>query len=254
MTRRCWISCAGRPRARNTSPRSARDRWCWARPACCKATARRRTGRRWIFLRPFGATPTKTRVCVDRNRVTGGGVTAGIDFALTLVSILVDRPDRGGDPAPARIQSGAAVQRRLARHRAAGNSRVHEREDRARASAPQRGDRSRRRAARLTQPNARNQREQPKKKAAWFPRRPFLSYGSSTLTGDFRTSCTGGLSPSHVLIGSRCIIGAVANCCPNRRDGLHLRKMGSLSHESVDGSRTQRQMSPLSPLFTGGSQ
>ena len=42
-------------------------------------------------LGPFGATPTKTRVCVDRNRITGGGVTAGIDFALTLVSILIDR-------------------------------------------------------------------------------------------------------------------------------------------------------------------
>jgi cyclohexyl-isocyanide hydratase len=43
-------------------------------------------------LAPFGAVPTKTRVCVDRNRITGGGVTAGIDFALTLVSIMVDRP------------------------------------------------------------------------------------------------------------------------------------------------------------------
>jgi cyclohexyl-isocyanide hydratase len=43
------------------------------------------------LLAPFGATPTKTRVCVDRNRVTGGGVTAGIDFALTLVSIMLDR-------------------------------------------------------------------------------------------------------------------------------------------------------------------
>ena len=43
------------------------------------------------FLEPFGAIPTRTRVCVDRNRVTGGGVTAGIDFALTLVSILFDR-------------------------------------------------------------------------------------------------------------------------------------------------------------------
>lgn len=43
------------------------------------------------LLGQFGATPTKTRVCVDRNRVTGGGVTAGIDFALTLVSILVNR-------------------------------------------------------------------------------------------------------------------------------------------------------------------
>ena len=43
------------------------------------------------YLAPFGATPTRTRVCVDRNRVTGGGVTAGIDFALTLVSLLVNR-------------------------------------------------------------------------------------------------------------------------------------------------------------------
>ena len=44
------------------------------------------------FLSAFGAIPTKTRVCVDRNRITGGGVTAGIDFALTLVSIMIDRP------------------------------------------------------------------------------------------------------------------------------------------------------------------
>ena len=42
-------------------------------------------------LGAFGATPAKVRVCVDRNRITGGGVTAGIDFALTLVSILIDR-------------------------------------------------------------------------------------------------------------------------------------------------------------------
>ena len=39
----------------------------------------------------LGATPTRTRVCVDRNRITGGGVTAGIDFALTLISMLADR-------------------------------------------------------------------------------------------------------------------------------------------------------------------
>jgi cyclohexyl-isocyanide hydratase len=43
------------------------------------------------FLSAFGAIPTRTRVCTDRNRITGGGVTAGIDFALTLVSELVDR-------------------------------------------------------------------------------------------------------------------------------------------------------------------
>jgi cyclohexyl-isocyanide hydratase len=43
------------------------------------------------YLAAFGATPTKTRVCTDRNRITGGGVTAGIDFALTVVSMLIDR-------------------------------------------------------------------------------------------------------------------------------------------------------------------
>ncbi|PSO32068.1 DJ-1/PfpI family protein [Bradyrhizobium sp. MOS002] len=39
----------------------------------------------------FGASVSRERVCIDRNRVTGGGVTAGIDFALTLVSLLKDR-------------------------------------------------------------------------------------------------------------------------------------------------------------------
>jgi cyclohexyl-isocyanide hydratase len=34
----------------------------------------------------FGASPVKARTVVDRNRVTGGGVTAGIDFALTLMA------------------------------------------------------------------------------------------------------------------------------------------------------------------------
>lgn len=38
------------------------------------------------FLKPFGATPDAARVVIDRDRVTGGGVTAGIDFALTLVA------------------------------------------------------------------------------------------------------------------------------------------------------------------------
>ncbi len=34
----------------------------------------------------FGAAPVKARLVRDRNRITGGGVTAGIDFALTVVS------------------------------------------------------------------------------------------------------------------------------------------------------------------------
>jgi len=42
------------------------------------------------YLPAFGAIPARTRVCVDRNRITGGGVTAGIDFALTLISILTN--------------------------------------------------------------------------------------------------------------------------------------------------------------------
>ena len=37
--------------APSTSPRSARVRWCSARPACSKAIARRRTGPRWNFCR-----------------------------------------------------------------------------------------------------------------------------------------------------------------------------------------------------------
>jgi transcriptional regulator GlxA family with amidase domain len=37
----------------------------------------------------FGAVPTKQRVVIDRNRITGGGVTAGIDFGFTLLSVLV---------------------------------------------------------------------------------------------------------------------------------------------------------------------
>jgi hypothetical protein len=35
-----------------------------------------------------------------------------------------------------------------------------------------------------------------KKKAAWFPRRPFLSYGGATLAGDFRTSAPGAYFPA----------------------------------------------------------
>ena len=36
----------------------------------------------------FGVVPVKERVVIDRNRMTGAGVTSGIDFALTLVAQL----------------------------------------------------------------------------------------------------------------------------------------------------------------------
>jgi len=95
------------------------------------------------FLAPYGALPTKTRVCVDRNRVTGGGVTAGIDFALTLVSILADRetaeaiqlrleynpapPFTSGSPDTAPPEALARLKQRTApgrEYRAAANARA----------------------------------------------------------------------------------------------------------------------------------
>jgi cyclohexyl-isocyanide hydratase len=85
-------------------------------------------------LSAFGATPTKTRVCIDRNRVTGGGVTAGIDFALTLVSMLLDRktaeaiqlrleynpapPFTSGSPDTAPPEVLALIKERIAPHQA----------------------------------------------------------------------------------------------------------------------------------------
>jgi cyclohexyl-isocyanide hydratase len=39
-------------------------------------------------LSELGATPTRERIAVDRNRITGGGVTAGIDLGLQIVALL----------------------------------------------------------------------------------------------------------------------------------------------------------------------
>jgi cyclohexyl-isocyanide hydratase len=43
------------------------------------------------LLAELGATPVEARVVRDRNRITGGGVTAGLDFALSLVAELRGR-------------------------------------------------------------------------------------------------------------------------------------------------------------------
>ena len=48
----------------------------------------------WVardLLADFGAIPTDQRVVRDRNRVTGAGVTSGLDFGLTMVGELRDR-------------------------------------------------------------------------------------------------------------------------------------------------------------------
>ena len=49
----------------------------------------RRAATHWMsrqMLSAFGATPVAQRVVVDGNVITGGGVTAGIDFALTVAA------------------------------------------------------------------------------------------------------------------------------------------------------------------------
>jgi cyclohexyl-isocyanide hydratase len=51
----------------------------------------KRAATHWAWrdlLVPFGATPVAERVARDGNVITGGGVTAGIDFALTVVAEL----------------------------------------------------------------------------------------------------------------------------------------------------------------------
>lgn len=40
------------------------------------------------LLEPLGAKPKQERVVIDRNRITGGGVTAGIDFGLSVAAEL----------------------------------------------------------------------------------------------------------------------------------------------------------------------
>lgn len=41
------------------------------------------------MLENFGAIPTEGRYVIDRNRATGGGVTAGIDFGLAMVAHII---------------------------------------------------------------------------------------------------------------------------------------------------------------------
>jgi cyclohexyl-isocyanide hydratase len=48
----------------------------------------------WVareVLRDFGAEPVDQRVVIDRNRITGAGVTAGLDFGLTLIGKFRDQ-------------------------------------------------------------------------------------------------------------------------------------------------------------------
>lgn len=83
----------------------------------------------WHHLLPlFGAEPVQARTVVDGNRITGGGVTAGIDFALTVIEAVAGAEFAQTlqlgleyDPAPP-FDSGSPAKagpERVARYRAA---------------------------------------------------------------------------------------------------------------------------------------
>jgi cyclohexyl-isocyanide hydratase len=85
------------------------------------------------YLPRFGATAVRgERVVVDRNRITGGGVTAGIDFALTIarelhgetvakaIQLAIEYDPRppfdAGSPERADTETLALIRERIARN------------------------------------------------------------------------------------------------------------------------------------------
>lgn len=92
------------------------------------------------LLAPLGAIPTKGRVVRDGKFMTGGGVTAGIDFALTMVAELAGQdvaesiqlgieyapapPFDSGSPDTARPETLAAVRARMTATRVEREARV----------------------------------------------------------------------------------------------------------------------------------
>ncbi len=96
-----------------------------------------RAGCHWASgdrLAEFGATYVAERTVIDRNRITAGGVTSGIDFAFRIIAQLHGRdvaesiqlaleydpqPLGGGTPATARPEILARVQAVYAKRRAA---------------------------------------------------------------------------------------------------------------------------------------
>ena len=96
-----------------------------------------RAATHWAYmdlLPNVGAIPVDERVVVDRNRVTAGGVTAGIDFGLRIATELVDErfarrvqlgleydpapPFASGHPRTASVEDVAAVRTAWAKNRA----------------------------------------------------------------------------------------------------------------------------------------
>ena len=103
-------------------------------------------------LTAFGAIPVAERVVFDRDRVTGGGVTAGIDFALSLTAAIrgeaharLVQLSLEYDPAPP-FDSGSptrAMPATLAAYRRLAERAAPDRDARRRAAAARMGDRGR---------------------------------------------------------------------------------------------------------------
>ena len=99
------------------------------------------------FLPLYGAIPDPARVSVDRNRVTGGGVTAGIDFALKLVSMLADQAT--AETIQLRLEYDPAPPFNAGSPQTAPAAILTRFKERAKAMGGQRGEANRRAAARL---------------------------------------------------------------------------------------------------------
>jgi cyclohexyl-isocyanide hydratase len=104
------------------------------------------------LLSDFGAIPDAGRVVRDGNVITGGGVTAGIDFALTVVAEIAGEefaqalqlgleyapapPFNSGDPKTAAPHIVAAVNARLAAKLELGSAQVREAASKVSAARP----------------------------------------------------------------------------------------------------------------------
>ncbi len=76
------------PELLNMSLPCVPDRSSWAQLGCSKGDVQPAIGAWRDMLSEFGAAPDASRVVRDGNVLTGRGVTAGVDFALTLIAEL----------------------------------------------------------------------------------------------------------------------------------------------------------------------
>jgi cyclohexyl-isocyanide hydratase len=76
-----------------------------------------------LHFEKFAAIPDEARYVIDRNRASGGGMTAGIDFALHTIGVLDRRRKRVADGASHGICPAASLRRWASRAGPASDSR-----------------------------------------------------------------------------------------------------------------------------------